>query len=635
MVRANTRDTDETRERSFNSAATVLRVAIWIGLSAGFLDLALLVLRKRLSGDPFFRLSDHFRWVIPAASAALVLFPGLALALIASLRGGRVRLGIVVGVLSFVGFLDCCARLPLELWSGLLFSGGLSVVSARLVRPREKSFLRLVNVTAPLLVGTLLATMLAAFGGRAWAEYRARATLPPAPTHARNVLLIVWDTVRPGNLGLYGYRRATTPSLELLAKRGVRFDQAFATAPWTLPSHASLFTGHWPHELKADWLSPLDEERPTLAEHLGARGYDTGGFVANLDYCSRETGLSRGFAHYEDYPLSLSDTFTRYVGLVSRLDLLTPASVLNRLLSVNGRPAYDLTPRSKEHAKDAAAVNRAFFGWLSWQRPRKRPFFAFLNYNDAHAPYEVPDQSIPAFGLRPESYLDRLILKSWDSLDKLQVSQAHVQMAIDVYDDSIHYLDRQLGLLLKELNERELLDNTLVIVASDHGEHLGDHRLFSHGCSLYRQLVGVPLLIIDHSIVPEGRVVAEPVTLRDIPATVVDLLGLRDGSPFPGQSLARFWDPSKTAASRGAEPLLMEAEKPPGFTNQGREPLARGPMKALVAEGMHYIRRGDGVEELYSLSTDPDETTSVAAFPSAADLLRRLRESLSTRIGKR
>ena len=119
------------------------------------------------------------------------------------------------------------------------------------------------------------------------------------------------------NLSLYGYGRPTTPNLEGLAARGVRFRHAFATSSWTLPSHASLFTGRWPHELSAGWKTPLDDTHPTLAERLASLGYDTAGFVANLDYCGRETGLSRGFAHYEDYPLSVREVFTRYVGLAA------------------------------------------------------------------------------------------------------------------------------------------------------------------------------------------------------------------------------------------------------------------------------------------------------------------------------
>ena len=109
------------------------------------------------------------------------------------------------------------------------------------------------------------------------------------------------DTVRADRLSLYGYHRPTSPALERLAKGGIRFDEARATAPWTLPSHASMFTGRWPHELDASWRTPLGTKFPTLAEYLGWRGYATAGFVANVEYCSSEFGLDRGFTHYEDY----------------------------------------------------------------------------------------------------------------------------------------------------------------------------------------------------------------------------------------------------------------------------------------------------------------------------------------------
>jgi arylsulfatase A-like enzyme len=615
--------------------ATILLVAIWVGLTSGFLDLGLMVLKKRLSGDGFYRLGDHFQWIIPAGVGVVVVLPGAVLALFAWMRRGKISLGAFVGLLSFIGFLDACARLPLELWASLLLSGGLAVQSARLVGVRREPFLRFVRRTSLLLVGAIVAILLLTFGGRAWFDYRTMAALPAPPPDARNVLLIVWDTVRAQNLSLHGYGRRTSPNLEKLASRGVRFDQAFATAPWTLPSHASMFTGRWPHELTADWTSPLDGTHATLAEYLTTRGYDTAGFVANLDYCSRETGLSRGFVHYEDYPIALWDVFTRYIGIGSRLDLLTPASVINRLLKERWGDTYDVIPRSKEHAKDGAAVDRSFLAWLSWQRTRNRPFFAFLNDNDAHSPYEVPDRSIPGFGLRPISYVDRLTLKSWDTLDKTQISIGHVQMAVDVYDDSLYYLDRRLGILLDELTRRGVLDDTLVIVAADHGEHLGDHFLFFHGCSLYRQLMAVPLVIASPNGVPAGRVIGAPVSLRDIPATVVDLLGLADGDPFPGRPLTRFWSEKDPPRADFNEALLMETGKPPGLTNQGREPAAKGPMKGLIAEGMHYIRRGDGVEELYLLNTDPEERSNVAAYPFAPKILQRFRTTLSAMLGKR
>ena len=272
--------------------------------------------------------------------------------------------------------------------------------------------------TTPLLAGGLLILILIWFGERAWSERKVKALLPSAPTTGRNVLLIVWDTVRTNNLSLYGYRRPTSPNLDRLARQGVRFDRAFAAAPWTLASHSSMFTGRWAHELSANWLEPLDATYPTVAEFLSSKGYDTAGFVGNLDYCSRETGLARGFAHYDDYPITPWDVFTRYVALGNRVDWVTEGYVLNRLLKPCVGDGFDVIPHSKEHAKNAEMIDRSFLKWLDSRQGRSRPFFAFLNYNDAHSPYEVPDRSIPAFGLRPISYVDLAILQSWEKVER-------------------------------------------------------------------------------------------------------------------------------------------------------------------------------------------------------------------------
>jgi len=610
-------------------AAQVLLLAVWIGLIAGYIDLGLMVVKMRWIDRDFIRLGGDYTWLIPLGATILMLVPAIMLVLFARMRAGSVRLGVAAGLLSFVGFLDMSARLPLALWGALLLCGGFATQLARLVARRPWAFLELVRRTVPLLAGALLLIILVTRGGRAWSEHRAATALPPAPPGARNVLLIVWDTVRAGNLSLHGYARPTTPNLEQLAGRGVRFDLAFSTSSWTLPAHASLFTGRWPHEVGVDWKSPLRDDVPTLAGYLAAQGYDTAGFAANLEYCSRETGLARGFAHYEDYPIDLFDTFNRYVALGRRLELADWACALGKLLERYSGRSYDVVPRSHEHVKNARAVDRAFLAWLRGRQGRRRPFFAFLNYNDAHTPYEVPDRSIPGFGLRPASSWDRLTLLRWHSLDKASLSYHDVQMAADVYDDCIAYLDRRLGALLDELNRRGVLDDTLVIVTADHGEHLGDHLLFFHGCSLYRQLIQVPLVIVDPQRVPAGRVVSEPMSLRDVPATVVDLLGLGRDAPFPSRSLARFWGQTGKAESQLSEPLLMETGKPLVLTNQGREPAAKGPMKSLVARGMHYIRSADGIEELYALRSDPEERLNLAGSPAARAILQGFRDRLA------
>jgi arylsulfatase A-like enzyme len=390
-----------------------------------------------------------------------------------------------------------------------------------------------------------------------------------------------------------------------------------------------MFTGRWAHELSANWLEPLDGTYPTLAEFLSSHGYDTAGFVANLDYCSRETGLARGFAHYEDYPITPWDVLTRYVALGSRVDWVTEAYVLNLLLKKSVGDGFDVIPHAKEHASNAEMIDRSFLKWLDSRQGRGRPFFAFLNFNDAHSPYEVPDRSIPAFGRRPTSYVDHAILQSWEKFDKTTLDREHIQLAIDVYDDSVSYLDKQLGILLDELANRGVLDDTLIIVASDHGEHLSDHGLFFHGCSLYRQLVNVPLVIVDPGRAPPGRVIREPASLRDLPATIASLVRHDKDSPFPAKSLERFWTQSNGVDQARAGDILMETDKPPFLANQGREPVAKGPMKSLIREGLHYIRRGDGVEEMYHLDTDPLERTNVVLYPRYVEALERLRARLA------
>lgn len=248
----------------------------------------------------------------------------------------------------------------------------------------------------------------------------------------------------------------------------------------------------------------------------------------------------------------------------------------------------------------------------------------------------MPDPSIPAFGLRPTSSSQRQTLQGFTGIDKKSLAIDDVRMANDVYDDCISYLDRRLGLLLDELSRRGELEKTLVIITSDHGEHLGDHGLFFHGCSLYRQLVQVPLLIVGNRGIPAGRTVAEPVSLRDLPATVIDLLGLGTDHSFGGRSVARCWQPSDREGVRVvAPPLLMETTKPDLLTNDGREPAAKGPMKAVVAAGMHYIRMADGSEELYNLSPDVEEKVNLALEADTLPVLMQFRNVLGLLLQKR
>ena len=324
------------------TAATILVLAAWIGLIAGFLDLGLMVVNRRLIEGDFYRLGGDFAWIIPAGVTVLVLVPAIVLVLIARIRGGAVRLGVAVGLLSFVGFFDMSARLPLDLWASLLLCGGLAVQSARLVGRRRAAFLRLVRRTVPLLAGALLTIMLVTIGGRAWSEHRAAAALPAAPAGARNVLLIVWDTVRAGNLSALRLRATDD------AQPGAAGRPRGAVRPGVLDVLAgpclrtpACSPGGGPMSWASTGNRPSATMSPRSPEYLAAHGYDTAGFAANLDYCTRETGLARGFAHYEDFPIDLYEAFARYVALGNRLEISDWAGVLGRLLEKCSGRSFD------------------------------------------------------------------------------------------------------------------------------------------------------------------------------------------------------------------------------------------------------------------------------------------------------
>ena len=153
---------------------------------------------------------------------------------------------------------------------------------------------------------------------------------------ARNVVLIVWDTVRASYLSLYGYQRDTTPNLAAWARKGVCFERAIAPAPWTFPSHSSFFTGQWPFRVNTQWQYTLDASHSTLAGYLSSRGYQTTAFVANIDSCNYETGLDRGFAHYEDFALTPRSLVSRSVG--GRVDPRKPPEFRRLLREEVDRP---------------------------------------------------------------------------------------------------------------------------------------------------------------------------------------------------------------------------------------------------------------------------------------------------------
>ena len=491
--------------------------------------------------------------------------------------------------------------------------------------------LPIIRASTPIMAGGLIVLTCLVSWSVSSAEQSAWASLPAGSVTRPNVLLIVMDNVRAESLSLYGYNRPTTPRLDELARTAVRFDSARSTAPWTLPSHASMFTGQWPHRLSVDWVRGLDETHPTLAEYLAGQGYTTAGFVANTYYCNARYGLDRGFARYEDF---LENE------IVSLFEIVRSSSLGKSALVLMGY-SMRFAPADVGSRKTAATINRNALDWLS-QRPADRPFFLFLNYYDAHSPFIPPEEATRRFGLCALSHRDQVeILKRAHDLDRGSRPPAMQSgSGSSVRRPRYWWMDTTVpspismnssAVSSTELRERGLLENTLVIVTSDHGEHFLERGFAGHGMSLYRREIHVPLLIFPPSGAPDRRVVPEPVSLRDLPATIVEMLGLAQGSPFPGRSLSRFFRPGLGTAESRLDPVLSEVGHQTTIAPTPGVPASLGPARALTTEKEVYIRNGDGGEELYDRVQDPGETQnriSAGSVPQSVEQYRELFDRL-------
>lgn len=591
------------------SPGSALLLALALGLCAGFLDDLFIVYKKYASHrEGYFRTARDFPWSVPVGHVVLMMVPGMVLAGLTRFRPGLVSLRVGSWLLAALAIWSATVRLPLHFACPPLIAAGLGRHIGSAIAARG-SVARRLRWAVPGLLGVLAVLWTATSGRELLAERLATRGLSSPPT-ARNVVLIVWDTVRAYNLDLYGYPRVTSPNLTGWARLGVRYRYAMAPAPWTYPSHASFLTGQWPMATDSQWKFHLDTAAPTLAEYLSSRGYQTAGFVANTNCCTYESGLGRGFAHYDDYPLSTRSLLTRTVA---------GRWALEEVLKLAGR--FHDAKWAALQSRDAKGITDAFLDWLG-QRRTDRPFFAFLNYFDAHEPYVPSPEFAGRYGIKPKTGRDYHMLYHFIDLGKPNLSMRDIEMARDCYDDSIAYLDKQLGRLLNELSRQGVLDETMVIITSDHGEAFAEHGVLGHSYSLDLSQIGVPLVILAPGATA-GQAVSRPVSLRDLPATVVDRLGLGKGSPFPGGSLAAYWglradqvlpEATSTAFSEQANRMAFRPEPGPG----GLQP---GFQMSVVVSGCQYIRGGTGKEHFFDLVADPYERVDfMQAEPPPVDL---------------
>jgi arylsulfatase A-like enzyme len=620
------------------SALEMLCLATWCGMTAGLLEVMAMVVRKRFFDAKFLLdASRHFIWIVPLIDLLILSLVGASIALLIAFRpaaGGKWAMRALV-TLTLLPFLLTALPQVFGL-AVVVLAIGLSIRLATWILAHSTTFRRVVIISSPLFAVLLAALALVPW----WSDRMERpATLAgPPPPGSPSVLLIVMDTVAAEHLALYGYPRSTSPTLDELAKRGCRFQRAVSTSSWTLPSHSSMFTGRFPHELSVGWKTPLDRAEPTIAEFLRAKGYDTAGFIANTSYCSRNSGLARGFTTYNDHifvelsPLKLAILVEKVLDLSAAtaeticdaLDLQWPMAMVRLIRD-----------RFEGDRKEGLVVNQEFLDWLSHRADPDRPFFAFLNYVDAHSPYSLGPRRMHRFGVKPTENHEYRLIRDWWTIDKSKLSAADLEFVRNAYDDCVAALDEQIGVLMDRLATHRRFANMWVIIVSDHGESFAEHPgVYLHGTSLYQTELHVPLVVVPPVGVTVKPIVKQTISLRDMATTIADITGQSAGAPFPGRSLARLLNPP-AAGDPGGENALAEVVPNESLLPPRPDPSAPiWPLGGVVEPGWSYIRReGDVVEELYHLSDDPNEQRNLAPLPGSQPELDRLRAGLSRLTG--
>lgn len=411
-----------------------------------------------------------------------------------------------------------------------------------------------------------------------------------------DVVLVVFDTARRDRFGCYGYGRPTTPTTDTLAREGAVVETMISNAPWTLPSHASLFTGLYPSEHGAQWrtgrrLAP--RVRTTMAELLRAAGYETVCATGN-GLISATTGLARGFDRY-----------------VHR-------SQLDRGWRRRARQARRLLVGGD-------AGGRRLNAWLRETLPRVRsPMFLFVNYLECHWPYAPPRRLHRAVGGPRLSPSEELRLRQtlarrigpWDAIATADEETLAVYSSL--YDGEHRNADELLEELLDVLRRSGHLreGETVVMVTSDHGEHIGEHGLADHQASLDDHLVRVPFVAWGPGVVPSGRM-AGLYEFVDVLPSLAALLGLPWPEGVPGGRRTGLLGAPERATEGlvfaewrawGPEDLVRVSARHPRYDFA---PLVRD-LRCARDERFKLVETGDGRRSLFDLLEDPDEERDVA-----------------------
>ncbi|MFH1450741.1 MAG: sulfatase, partial [archaeon] len=328
-----------------------------------------------------------------------------------------------------------------------------------------------------------------------------------------NIIFITLDTLRADHLQSFGYEKETSPFLDSIVENSVVFENSIASSSWTLPSHASLFTGKDPVNHNAVRTHQfLDLKHVTLAEILAEAGYNTVGFAGGPN-CKKKFGIAQGVKDHKDRLDFFEHTLT-----------YDDYSIANLILEIE--PNF-LTGFGIDGELTSEQINKEVFDWLN--QNSEHPFFMFINYFDVHLPYNLGSEYNSLFfdeSIKQDINTNDLFY--WDRYAELPSGM--LEYVIGLYDSEIMYLDQHIKALFNQLDTLEIKENTIIIITEDHGEEFYDHGGFDHSLTLYDEVIKTPLIIYYPKEFEPQKIDARVNTLN-IFSTLLEMLDL--GSKIP------------------------------------------------------------------------------------------------------
>lgn len=402
-----------------------------------------------------------------------------------------------------------------------------------------------------------------------------------------NVVFIVLDTVRKDRLSIYNQEIEFTESIQSFSEDATVFQDAVSQAPWTLPSHASMFTGlyPWEHDATQKQLY-LETDKTLLAEKFENKGYKTACYTSNT-WISPYTGMAEGFQRIDNFfGILPSDVMSGKTEKFWRWLNHGRSEWLMSKLMILGEKIHHLTADSNSDTKTPKTIECA----ENFVDEVEDEFFLFLNFMDAHLPYYPPEEY-----RKKHTDVDPKNICHKAHRHNAGIEKADFDALNSLYDAEVDYLDDQLGELFEMFEQRDLMEDTVFVIVSDHGENLGEDEMSGHQFSVSEQLVSVPMIVKAPEL--EEGTIEEQVELRQLYEMVPRLAGIEEGEISYGTdyALGGYQRPDLDI-NKIPDEKKNEFNKRLSFVRTPEKKLVRTESEEVVEDKMIDLETGEEVD---------------------------------------